>query len=76
MKYFLCLIVLVGCAESKVLKYKTGDVVETKLGEIGLITFTNHHSWAVYPYTLDIKGANKKVEYKEDFIVKVIENDR
>lgn len=71
MKYFLCLIVLVGCAESKPLKYKQGDIVLTKLGEIGLITYASDDYY--YPYFIDIKGSSEQVEYKEDFIVKVIE---
>lgn len=71
MKYLLCLIVLVGCAESKPLKYKVGDVVETKLGETGLIILT----WegAYRPYLIDIKNSAEDVRYQEEFIVRVIE---
>lgn len=74
MKYFLCLIVLVGCnsTPSKPLKYKEGDVVLTKLGETALITSIHENMWPERPYTLDIKDSSDHVQYSEDFIVKVI----
>lgn len=73
MKYFLCLIVLVGCADGKntTLKYKKGDIVLTKLGETGIII--NVQKYAGRPYYIDIKDSSQNVSYEESFIVKVIE---
>lgn len=76
MKYLFCLIVLVGCSStpSKPLKYKVGDVVETKLGETALIVDIHEQIWPERPYFLDIKNSGGySVQYSEDFIVRVIE---
>ncbi len=79
MKYFLCLVVLVGCSSNNVvqplgvggLKYKVGNVVQTKLGETGIIISIWEN--AERPYFIDIYGSSQNVSYEERFIVKVIE---